>query len=61
MSIISLFLVIVISGVLLWLVNRYIPMEPSFKTVMNVLACIVLVLWVLYEFGLIGGPVVRLR
>lgn len=54
MSLISLILVLVIVGVLLWLINTYIPMDGKIKTIMNVLVVIVVILWLLQSFGLLG-------
>ncbi|MBF0532927.1 MAG: hypothetical protein HQL23_07525 [Candidatus Omnitrophica bacterium] len=54
MSLISLVVVLVIVGVLLWLINAYIPMDAKIKTILNVVVLIVVVLWLLQSFGLIG-------
>jgi Flp pilus assembly protein protease CpaA len=53
MSLISLILVLVIVGVLLWAINAYIPMQPTIKKILNVAVVIVLVLWLLYAFGVL--------
>lgn len=55
MSILTLILVIVAVGVLLWAVNTYVPMQPPLKTILNVLVVIVLVLWILRAFGLLAA------
>jgi hypothetical protein len=55
MSIIELILVIAVVGVLLWLVNTYLPMAPPIKTILNVVVIIFLVLWLLKAFGLFGS------
>ncbi len=52
MSIISIIVVLVIVGVLLWLVNSYIPMDSKIKTILNVVVVIFLVIWLLKVFGL---------
>lgn len=50
-------IILIIVGVALWLVNQYVPMAPAFKTVVNVIAVLFLVLWLLRLFGVIsGGP-----
>ncbi len=62
MSIIELILVIAVVGVLLWLVNTYLPMAPPIKTILNVVVIIFLVLWLLQTFGIFGSlnrPIVR--
>jgi len=56
---ITLLVVIIIAGVVLYLVNTMLPMDPRFKTVLNVVACILLLLYVLSAVGLIGP--IRLR
>lgn len=57
MSIISLLIVFVIVGFALWMVNTYIPMQPPFKTVLNVVIVLVLLLWLLNIFGVLPGGV----
>jgi len=52
---ISLIVTLIVVGVLLWLVNTYIPMDEKIKNIMNVLVVIVVVLWLLQSFGLIGS------
>ena len=55
MSLISLIVTLVVVGVLLWLINAYIPMEPTIKKILNVVVIIVVVLWLLSAFGVIGS------
>jgi DMSO reductase anchor subunit len=45
----------VVVGVLLWLVNTYIPMDGKIKKVLNVVVVIVVVLWLLSAFGVLGS------
>lgn len=52
MSIITVILVLVIVGVLMWLINTYIPMAGPIKTLLNVVVLIILILWLLSAFGL---------
>lgn len=54
MSILSVFLVIIVVGVLLWLVNSYIPMDAKIKKILNVVVVIFLILWLLNVFGVFG-------
>lgn len=57
MSLLWLILVLVIVGVVLWLVNTYIPMEPAVKNIMNVLVIIAIVIWFAwYLLGGLSGP-----
>jgi hypothetical protein len=52
---IGLIIVFIVVGVCLWLVNQYVPMAPPFKTVLNVLVVLLLCLWLLSAFGVIGS------
>lgn len=51
MPILTILLVLVVAGVLLWLINNYIPMQPTIKKILNVVVIIILVLWLLKAFG----------
>jgi riboflavin transporter FmnP len=53
MPLINLIVILVVVGVLLWLVNRYIPMEARIKSILNVVVIIVVVLWLLNVFGIL--------
>jgi hypothetical protein len=44
--------VLIVVGVLLWLVNRFIPMQGTIKSILNGVVVIALVLWLLNIFGL---------
>jgi len=55
MSLISVVVVLVVVGVILWLVNNYIPMDSKIKTVLNVVVLIVVCIWLLQAFGIIGN------
>ena len=52
MPLLHIFLVLIVVGVLLWLVNSYIPMAGSIKSILNAVAVIFVVLWLLNVFGL---------
>jgi hypothetical protein len=54
MPLIHVVIVLIVVGVLLWLVNSYIPMAGSIKMILNAVVIIVVVLWLLSVFGLIG-------
>lgn len=58
---IHILVIIVIAGFILWLANFLIPMDPKFKTVLNVVAVVLLLLYILYAFGLIGGLPMRVH
>lgn len=55
MSLITVVLVLIVVGVLLWLINTYIPMAGSIKTILNVVVVICVIWWLLTVFGLISG------
>jgi hypothetical protein len=55
MSLISLVIVLIVVGVLLWLVNAYIPMDRKIKNILNIVVLIVIVLWLLQVFGVLGS------
>lgn len=52
MSILSIIIAIVVVGVLLWLINAYVPMDQKIKNILNVVVIIVLVIWLLKAFGI---------
>ena len=54
MSLISVVITLVIVGVALWLINTYIPMDGKIKKILNIVVVIVVVLWLLYAFGIIS-------
>jgi hypothetical protein len=54
MPLIQVVVVLIVVGVLLWLINRYIPMAGSIKTILNVVVVIVVILWLLNLFGIIS-------
>lgn len=55
MSVITLLIAIVLVGVALWAVNSLIPMEPKIKQILNVVVVVLLVLWLLDVFGVLGS------
>jgi hypothetical protein len=52
MNLIQVVEVLVVVGVLLWLINRFIPMQSSIKSILNGVVVIAVVLWLLNAFGL---------
>lgn len=51
----TLVMTLIVVGVLLWLVNAHIPMDSKIKSLLNIVAVIVVVLWLLHGFGIIGS------
>jgi hypothetical protein len=59
---IGLIITLIVIGVLMWLVNTYIPMDANIKKILNVVVIILVVLWILsifVDFGSLGGPLPR--
>ncbi len=55
MPIINVFVVLIVVGVLLYLVNRFIPMDGNIKSILNIVAVIAVVIWLLKVFGILGS------
>jgi hypothetical protein len=55
MSLISLLVVLIVVGVILWLINTYIPMDAKIKKILNVIVVIVVIIWLLQAFGILGN------
>ena len=54
MSLLTIVISLIVVGVLLWLVNTYIPMDGKIKKVLNIVVMVVVVLWLLNVFGVWG-------
>ena len=54
MSLISVVVTLIVIGVLLWLVNTYIPMDGKIKKILNIVVVVCVVIWLLYAFGIIN-------
>ena len=55
MPLINIVLMLIVVGVVLSLINRYIPMASSIKSILNVVVVVVVVVWILQATGLWGG------
>jgi len=55
MSILTILVVIVVVGILLWAVNSFLPMDGKVKSILNAVVVILLVIWLLQAFGLIDA------
>jgi len=53
MPLIQLVIVLVVVGVILWLINSYIPMQTTIKKILNVVVVIAVIIWLLSVFGVI--------
>ncbi len=55
MPVVTIIVVLIVVGVLLWLVNSYIPMDSKIKSILNVVVVIIVVIWLLKVFGVLGS------
>ena len=55
MPLLQLLIVLVVVGVILWVINNYIPMQSTIKKILNVVVVGGVVLWLLSVFGVIGS------
>jgi small-conductance mechanosensitive channel len=55
MPLIQLVVVLVVFGVLLWAINTYIPMDATIKKILNVVVILVVILFILSAFGILGS------
>ena len=55
MPLVNIVVTLIVVGVALWLINTYIPMASSIKSILNVVVVAVVLIWVLQLFGLLGG------
>ena len=55
MPLIQVVVVLIVVGVILWLINRFIPMAGSIKAILNGVVVIAVVLWLLSVFGVLGS------
>lgn len=60
MSLVHLVVVLIVVGVLLWLVNTYIPMDGKIKGILNAVVVIGVVIWLLQALNLLG-PIENIR
>jgi hypothetical protein len=60
MPLITLVVTLVVVGLILWLINRYIPMDGTIKKILNAVVVIVVILWLLSVFGLLP-PLSQIR
>ena len=55
MPILTVIIVLVVAGVVLWLVNTYIPMQRTLKAILNAVVVIIVVIWLLKVFGVLDN------
>jgi hypothetical protein len=54
MTLVDIVLILVIAGLLMWLINTYIPMAAAIKSLLNIVVFVVLLIWVLQSLGVVG-------
>lgn len=54
MSLLTIVLVLIVAGVVLWLVNNYIPMDGKIRRILNIVVVIVVIIWLIKVFGLLN-------
>jgi predicted membrane protein len=55
MPLVNLVIALIVVGVALWLINQYIPMASSIKTILNVVVVVAVAVWVLQAVGMWGS------
>ncbi len=60
MTLLNIIIVLVVVGLVLWLINNYIPMDRKIKSILNVVVLIAVVLWLLQAFGLLNALNVKI-
>jgi hypothetical protein len=55
MSLLTVIFVIVVAGVLLWVLNRFIPMDSKIRGILNAVVVLLLVFWLLDVFGIVDS------
>ena len=54
MPLLTVVLTLIVVGVILWLINSFIPMQGTIKTILNLVVVIAVILWLLHGFGVIN-------
>lgn len=55
MTLVNLVVTLIVVGVILWLINTYIPMDRKIKSILNVVVVIFVIIWILNGTGVLGG------
>jgi hypothetical protein len=55
MPLLTVLLVLIVAGVILYLINRYIPMDGKIKSILNIVVVICVIIWLLKVFGILGS------
>jgi len=55
MPLMTVLVTLIVVGIVLWLINTYIPMDGKIKQILNIVAVIAVVVWLLKVFGVLGN------
>lgn len=55
MPLLTVLIVLIVAGVILWLINTYIPMDRKIKNILNIVVVIIIVIWLLRAFGILDS------
>jgi hypothetical protein len=55
MTLVHIAVILVVVGLVMWLINTYIPMAGAIKSLLNIVVFVVLLVWILQVFGLVGA------
>jgi hypothetical protein len=55
MPLLTILVVLIVAGLILWLINTYIPMDRKIKNILNIVVVIVVIIWLLKVFGVWGS------
>ena len=55
MPLLNVVITLIVVGVILWLINTYIPMQGTIKQILNIVVVVVVILWLLYGFGVLNN------
>ena len=55
MTLVNIVVILVVVGLVMWLINTYIPMAGAIKSLLNIVVFAIMSIWILQTFGLIGA------
>ncbi len=55
MPLLQVVITLIVVGILLWLINKYIPMDSKIKTILNIVVVIAVIIWLLNAFGVLSN------
>jgi hypothetical protein len=54
-TLVNVIIILIVVGLVLWLINRFIPMDYKIKQILNIVVVIAVIIWLLKAFGLLRG------